>query len=70
MSRTIDARLGRMERALGIDPSDEFAWLGRLSDDDLERLIHDVRSCIAANEGGLFTADQVSDARTKKRGCA
>jgi hypothetical protein len=47
MSRAIDARLGRMERAFSIDPDDEFAWLGRLSDDDLDGLIREVKLALS-----------------------
>ena len=59
-ARGIEARLVKIERVMGVDDPDEFSFLERLSDDDLERLIQDLRSRIAANEGGCFTCEEIA----------
>jgi len=38
-ARGIEARLIRIERAMDVDDPDEFSFLERLSDDDLQRFI-------------------------------
>jgi len=64
-ARGIEARLHKIERVMGVDHPDEFSFLERLSDDDLHRLIHDLRSRIASNEGGSFTPQQIAQASAK-----
>ena len=53
-----------MERAIAPDPGDEFG-LSKLSDDDLNRLLHDILSHIVANEQGLFTPEEAGGSRVK-----
>jgi len=66
LSRAIDTRLDRIERALipPFDPDDEFG-LSKLSCDDLNRVQHHCLFHIAANEQGLFTPEEVDDSRVK-----
>jgi len=65
MNRAIDARIHKIERALAPDnPDDEFG-VDNLSEDDLNRVLHNCLLQIAANERGLFTQEEASDAREK-----
>lgn len=58
--RSIDARLSRIERVAGLDPDDEFAWIERLSDDDLNRFIHQI--CTAIIDDPASHPEQIAEA--------
>lgn len=62
MNRSLDARMDRIERAIGAAREDEFG-LSELSHDDLSPYLHDVASRIAANESGMFAQEEVDAAR-------
>jgi hypothetical protein len=62
--RSIDARLNRIERAAGLDPDDEFAWIERLSDNDLSRLIHQL--CTAVIDDPASRPEQIAEANVDR----